>query len=394
MKTLRDLDVRGRRVFVRCDFNVPLDGAGRIASDTRIRRTLPTLEDVLTRGGGLVLASHFGRPRKGPDAANSLAPVARRLSELLGREVPLLPDCVGPVVAARCRALRSGEAVLLENLRFHKEEETNDPGFAAALADLADLYVNDAFGASHRAHASIVGVPRRLPAAAGFLVAAEVKHLGGLVSDPPRPFAALLGGAKVSDKIEILEALIERVDAALIGGAMAYTFLAARGRPIGASRFEPEMRATAARILARATARGVRVTLPVDHVTVASFSPDAPTRIEGPDISDGRMGVDVGPRTVETFAREIATARAVFWNGPAGVFEVPAFAAGTRRIAEILAAAPATVVVGGGDSAAAVEEMGLADKMAHVSTGGGASLEYLARGRLPGLEALEKSGGE
>lgn len=388
MKRLADLDVRGKRVFVRCDFNVPVVD-GRITSDSRIVRTLPTIRDILKRGGSCLLASHFGRPKKGPDPQYSLAIVAARLSELLNRPVPLIPDCVGPKAEAASKALKPGDVALLENLRFHPEEEKNGPAFAKSLAGLADLYVNDAFGASHRAHASIAGIPKHLPSAAGLLVAAEVEHLGGLVKDPPRPFLAILGGAKVSDKIEILESLVERVDAVLIGGAMAYTFLAARRIPIGKSRFEPEMVATAGKILARAQARGAAVVLPVDHVTVTEFRPDSPTKVEGPAISADRMGVDVGPKTVAAYAAEIAKAASVLWNGPAGVFEVPAFAQGTRRLAEILASAKAKVVVGGGDSASAVEEMGLADRMAHVSTGGGASLEYLAQGTLPGLEALD-----
>lgn len=388
MKRLADLDVRGKRVFVRCDFNVPVVD-GRITSDSRIVRTLPTIRDILKRGGSCLLASHFGRPKKGPDPQYSLAIVAARLSELLNRPVPLVPDCVGPKAEAAAKAVRPGDVVLLENLRFHPEEEKNDPAFAKQLAGLADLYVNDAFGASHRAHASIAGIPKHLPSAAGLLVAAEVEHLGGLVKDPPRPFLAILGGAKVSDKIEILESLVERVDAVLIGGAMAYTFLAARKVPIGKSRFEPEMVATAGKILARAQARGATVVLPVDHVTVTEFKPDSPTKTEGPSISADRMGVDVGPKTVAAYAAEIGKAASVLWNGPAGVFEVPAFAQGTRRLAEVLSSAKAKVVVGGGDSASAVEEMGLADRMAHVSTGGGASLEYLAQGTLPGLEALD-----
>ncbi len=389
MKTLADLDVRAKRVFVRCDFNVPVDEAGRITSDSRISRTLPTIREILARGGSCILASHFGRPKKGADPKYSLGAVAKRLSELLKKNVPLLAGCVGSQVEAACRAIKPGEVVLLENLRFHLEEEANDPAFAKSLAGLADLYVNDAFGASHRAHASIAGVPRHLPSAAGLLVQAEIQHLGELVKNPARPFVAILGGAKISDKIAILESLIERVDVILIGGAMAYTFLAARKIPIGTSRFEREMLETASKILVRAEARGAKALLPVDHLTVTEFKPTAAVATEGPGISAGRMGVDVGPKTVRLFAQEIARARSVLWNGPVGVFEVSAFAQGTKRLAEILAGAKAHVVIGGGDSAAAVEEMGLADKMAHVSTGGGASLEYLAQGTLPGIEALE-----
>lgn len=389
MKLLRDLDVRGKRVFVRCDFNVPVVD-GRITSDSRIVRTIPTIREILTRGGSCILASHFGRPKKGIDPKYSLAIVAKRLSELLKQPVPLVPDCVGSAAEAAARSLKPGGVILLENLRFHMEEEENDALFAKKLAALADCYVNDAFGASHREHASIAAITRHLPSAAGLLVAAEVEHLGGLVKDPERPFAAILGGAKVSDKIEILESLVDRVDAVLVGGAMAYTFLAARKIPVGKSRFEAEMVATAGKILARAQARGAMVVLPLDHVTVTEFSPNAMTITEGPGISPDRMGVDVGPKTVSAYAAEIAKARSVLWNGPVGVFEVPAFANGTRKLAGILAeAGPKTkVVVGGGDSASAVEEMGLAARMAHVSTGGGASLEYMAQGTLPGLDAL------
>ncbi len=392
MKLLRDLDVRGKRVLVRCDFNVPVVD-GKITSDSRIVRTVPTIREILARGGSCVLASHFGRPPKGGkgnDPKYSLAIVAKRLSEILKQPVPLVPDCVGPAAEAAARSLKPGGVILLENLRFHMEEEENETAFAKGLAALADCYVNDAFGASHREHASIAAVTRFLPSAAGLLVAAEVTHLGKLVKDPERPFAAILGGAKVSDKIEILESLVDRVDAVLIGGAMAYTFLAARKIPIGKSRFEHDMVATAGKILARAQARGAMVVLPLDHVTVTEFKPDAATVTEGPGISADRMGVDVGPKTVAAYAAEIAKARSVLWNGPVGVFEVPAFASGTRKLAEILAGAgPRTkVVVGGGDSASAVEEMGLAARMAHVSTGGGASLEYMAQGTLPGLDAL------
>ncbi|HWP35352.1 MAG TPA: phosphoglycerate kinase [Thermodesulfobacteriota bacterium] len=406
LRTVDQLELGGKRVFVRVDFNVPLEPAGgraaapgkapalAVADDTRIREALPTLRHVLERRGRLVVASHLGRPGGRRDPAQSLAPVAARLGELLGQPVPCLPDCIGPEVEARVAALRPGEAVLLENLRFHPGEEANDPAFAAALARLADVYVNDAFGTAHRAHASTAGMAPLVPArAAGFLMKTELDYLGRLLTGPARPFVAVLGGAKVSDKLGVLERLVERVDALLVGGAMAYTFLKAEGIPVGRSPVEDDRLAAARQLLAVARARGVRLLLPEDHVVAER--PDAPetARVtDGAAIPDGWLGVDIGPRTVERFAREIRQAGTVVWNGPMGIFEIPRFAQGTVALARAVAeatAAGATTVVGGGDSVAAVRQAGVADRISHVSTGGGASLEFLEGKRLPGVAALE-----
>jgi phosphoglycerate kinase len=390
--SVRDLDVRGRRVFVRVDFNVPLAG-GAVADDTRLRAALPTLAHVLERGGRPIAASHLGRPRGRPAPDLSLRPVAARLADLLGRPVRLAPDCVGAAVERQATALPPGEVLLLENLRFHAEEEANDDGFARALAALADLYVNDAFGAAHRAHASVVGITRHLPSpAAGLLMEREITALRRLRERPEKPYVALLGGAKVSDKIGLVHGLIGRVDALLIGGAMAYTFLKARGVPVGASRVEPDRLEAAEAIMARASASGVRLHLPIDHVIARSPEPGEESRVtSGPEIEAGFCGLDIGPRTRAAYAAEAAAARTILWNGPPGRFEVPPYDAGTRALAEAIAASPAYSVVGGGDSAAAVGRLGLAARFGHVSTGGGAAIEYLAGGDLPGLAALAEA---
>ena len=388
-RTIRDVDPSGKKVFVRVDFNVPLaDGA--VADDTRIRAALPTIRYLLEHGAAVALCSHLGRP-KGPDPKLSLRPVARRLGELLEREVPLLPDSVGSAVREAVAKLRSGSVVLLENVRFHSEEEKNDPAFAKELAKGYDLYVNDAFGAAHRAHASTEGVARILPAYAGLLLEKELVALGGLLSDAERPFLAIIGGAKVSTKIDVLSALLARVDALAIGGGMANTFLLATGHKIGRSLAEPDRAGEAKAILDDAKAQGKRVLLPIDVLCAPSVD-EAGARaaiVKGIDeVSDDLAIVDIGPRTIELYADEIRRAKTIFWNGPVGVFEIPAFATGTKRVAELLATSSAVTVVGGGESVQAVEELGLADKMTHVSTGGGASLELIEGKTLPGVAAI------
>jgi phosphoglycerate kinase len=388
-RTIRDVDPSGKRVLVRVDFNVPLaDGA--VADDTRIRAALPTIRYLLEHRAAIALCSHLGRP-KGPDPKQSLRPVARRLGEILGRDVPLLPDCVGPAVREAVAKLRPGDAVLLENVRFHPEEEKNDPAFAKELARGYDLFVNDAFGAAHRAHASTEGVTKSLPAYAGLLLEKELLALGGLMTDPRRPFLAIIGGAKVSTKIDVLRSLLARVDALAIGGGMANTFLLATGHKIGRSLAEPDRAAEARRILDDAKARGKQVLLP-DDVLCAPSVDEAGARaaeVKGTgDVPDDLAIVDLGPRTIERYANEIRRAKTIFWNGPLGVFEIAAFATGTKRVAELLAASGATTVVGGGESVQAIEELGLADKMTHVSTGGGASLELIEGKTLPGVEAI------
>jgi phosphoglycerate kinase len=390
--SVRDLDVRGRRVFVRVDFNVPLQ-AGEVADDTRLRAALPTLRHILERGGRPILASHLGRPKGRPDPALSLAPVAARLAGLLGCRVALAPDCVGDETESLARGLREGGALLLENLRFHAGEEACDPVFARRLAALADLYVNDAFGSAHRAHASVTGVPQHLPdPALGFLMEAELEALGRLRDRPQKPYVAVLGGAKVSDKIDLILNLITKVDALLIGGAMAYTFLRARGVPVGSSRVEEERIEHARQITTRAMDSGVRLHLPIDHVVAASPEPGAAFRATaGKEIDDGLVGFDIGPRTREAFAAEIRTAQTIFWNGPLGLFEVPPYDAGTLAVARAITATRAFSVVGGGDSLAAVNRSGIAAGFSHLSTGGGASLEFLAGVDLPGVQALAEA---
>ena len=388
---LRDLDVRGKRVFLRVDFNVPLkDGA--VADETRLRASLPTLKDILDRGGRVIAASHLGRPRGEPVPALSLRPVADRLASLLGRPVKMAPDCVGPEVEEMARDLSEGEVLLLENLRFHGEEEANDDRFAARLAGLADAYVNDAFGSAHRAHASVVGITRHLPAAAaGLLMDREMEMLHRLREHPVTPYIGVLGGAKVSDKLDLLHILIGHVDAILIGGAMAYTFLRARGVPVGSSRVEPDRVEHAEAILGRARETGVRIHLPVDHVVASSPDPGVPSRATtGPEIEEGLVGLDIGPRTREDFRGQVSKAKTVFWNGPLGLFEISPYDAGTRAVAESIDPGHAFSVVGGGDSAAAMNQLGLADHFTHMSTGGGASLEYLAGIDLPGVLALAR----
>ncbi len=389
LRTLRDLSLGGRRVFIRVDFNVPLEG-GRITDDTRIRAALPTILYALEHGATVILASHLGRPKGRPKPEFSLKPVADHLSSLLGRPVAFAPDCIGPAAADVIAANPRG-VILLENLRFHAAEEANDPEFARELAALGDAYVNDAFGSAHRAHASTEGIVKHVASsAAGFLMAAEVEYLGRALGHPERPFVAILGGAKVSDKLEVIENLIRKVDALLIGGAMAYTFLKALGRPVGTSLVEDELMATAKALVERARAAGIALELPVDHVVAPKLEAGAPTAaldVEDAAIGD-RMGLDIGPRTVARYRSVIERARTIVWNGPMGVFEIDAFATGTIGVAEAVARVKGTTIIGGGDSVAAVAKAGVTDKMTHISTGGGASLEFLGGQTLPGVAAL------
>lgn len=380
--------VRGRRVFVRADLNVPVKD-GVVGDDTRIRATLPTLRRLLAGGARVIVASHLGRPKGKPDPKASLAPVAKALALLIGRPVAFASDCIGPEAERAVSALGDGELLLLENLRYHAEEEKNDPGFARALAALADLYVNDAFGTAHRAHASTAGiVPLVTKAAAGDLMRAELEHLRVII-DPVRPLVCILGGAKVSDKLAVLETLATRADVLLVGGAMAYTFLRALGQPTGSSRVEEERIDDAARVLSAAKQAGRRVLLPTDHVVVERFDASAPSRIVT-TIPDGWMAVDIGPASAKAFGDEVGKARTVFWNGPMGVFEMAPFAKGTEAVAHAVASSSAISVVGGGDSLAAVHQCGVGARITHLSTGGGASLEYVQGLTLPGVAALER----
>ena len=392
MRTVKDIEIGGRRVFIRVDFNVPIED-GQITDDTRIRASLPTIRHVLAGEATAIVASHLGRPKGKPKPEFSLKPVAARLAALLGREVAFAPDCVGPP-AVEAIAANSGGVVLLENLRFHPEEEANDARFAQSLASLCDVYINDAFGAAHRAHASTEGIVHHVPvAAAGLLMAAEVEYLGKALRTPDRPFVAIIGGAKVSDKLEVIENLVTKVDALLIGGAMAYTFFKAQGLPTGRSLVEAELAGAAADIRARALQRGVDVLLPVDHVVAPAIEDTAAAEVlpvGDPAIGD-RMGLDIGPKTVARYTEVITGARTVVWNGPMGVFETDAFAAGTTAIAKAVAAVRGTTIIGGGDSVAAVTKAGVADKIAHISTGGGASLEFLGGRTLPGVHALTET---
>ena len=395
-KTVRDLEPAGKRVLMRVDFNVPLkDGA--VADDTRLVAAIPTIRYLLEKRARLILMSHLGRPKGGPDPSQSLRPVQERLSRLLRMAVAFAPDCVGPEAERLARALGDREVLLLENLRFHPEEEKNDPGFARQLAALGELYVNDAFGTAHRAHASTEGITRFLrPAVAGFLMQKELDYLGRALESPARPFAAVLGGAKISGKIDVINSLLERVDRLLIGGAMMFTFLRARGLETGRSLVEADKVALAADVLERARARGVELELPGDCVVSTATDGSAPGVTRAVDaIGVDQIGVDIGPETVARFAARVRDARTVLWNGPMGIFEVPAFAAGTLGVARGIADATgrgAVTIVGGGDSVAAVQELGLAERFTHLSTGGGASLEFLEGKVLPGVAALDDAG--
>ncbi len=390
-RSITDLDLNGKRVFVRVDFNVPIKN-GAITDDTRIRASLPTIKYALDHGAVVILASHLGRPKGKPNPEYSLKPVAGRLSELLGRPVEFAEDCVGePARAAIDRAAKGSKVVLLENLRFHGEEEKNDSGFAKELASLADVYVNDAFGSAHRAHASTEGIVHHVKqAAAGLLMAAEVQYLGKILEHPDRPFVAVLGGAKVSDKLEVIQNLVPRVDALLIGGAMAYTFFKARGLPVGKSLVEDDLLDAARQVEQQAKSRKLRFELPSDHVVAPKLEAGAPAEtldVGDPAIGD-RMGLDIGPKTIARYRDVIAGAKTVTWNGPMGVFEIDAFANGTIAVAKAVADVKGTTVIGGGDSIAAVAKAGVTDRITHISTGGGASLEFLGGRKLPGVVAL------
>ena len=388
-KSVRDVQVSGKRVLVRCDFNVPQDDNGKITDDIRIRSALPTVRYLLESGAAVILCSHLGRPKGKADPKYSLAPVARRLSELLQMPVPLAADVCGESARALATELRPGGVMLLENVRFRPEEEQNDPAFAKELASLADLFVNDAFGTAHRAHASTAGVADYLPAVCGFLIQKEIDVMGKALSDPRRPFVAVLGGAKVSDKLKLIDNLLGKCDSVLVCGGMAFTFLKARGGQIGDSLCDEGKLTLCADLLAKARSAGTALLLPADAVIADEFKADARTRTVPADaIPQGWRGLDIGPETVKEYAAVIAAAGTVVWNGPAGVFEMPAFAKGTEGIAKAVAESGATSIIGGGDSAAAIEQLGYADRVSHVSTGGGASLEFLEGRTLPGIACL------
>lgn len=390
-KTVRDVDVKGKRVFVRVDFNVPLDDKGRVSDDTRIRATLPTIEYLITHGAKLILASHLGRPKGKKRPEMSLQPAGERLGELLRRPVKVADDCVGDEVQRLAEGLAEGEVLLLENLRFHPEEEANDEAFCRALAGLGELYINDAFGSAHRAHASTTGIAQFLkPAVAGFLMEAELSALHSILHSYEHPFVAILGGVKVSDKIGVIENLLDKVDSFLVGGAMAYTFLKAKAVAVGNSLVEDDKLELASTTLRDAEGKKVDIELPQDHVAGDRVAPDANTTVtEGAAIPEGFMGLDIGPKTISAYRAIISEAKTILWNGPMGVFEIDAFSAGTMAVAEAVAASQAVSVVGGGDSVAAVQSAGVADRIGHICTGGGASLEFLEGKKLPGVVALD-----
>lgn len=388
-KTIEDIEVTGKKVLVRCDFNVPLDENKNITDENRLIGALPTIKYLIDHKAKVILCSHLGRPKGEFNPKFSLAPVAKRLSELLGQEVKMADDVIGDSAKALAASLKDGEVMLLENVRFHKEEEKNDPEFAKALASLAEVYVNDAFGTAHRAHASTAGVANYLPAVCGYLIKKEIEIMGKALSNPERPFVAILGGAKVSDKIGVIENLLDKVDYLIIGGGMAYTFLKAKGYEIGTSICEDEKIELATNIMEKAQQKGVELLLPVETVVAKEFSADSePVVVPSDKIPADMMGMDIGPKTIELFSEVVKKAKTVIWNGPMGVFEFPKFAVGTKAIAKALAETDAVTIIGGGDSAAAVAQLGFADKMTHISTGGGASLEYLEGIELPGIAAL------
>lgn len=389
--TVRDIDWHGKTAVMRCDFNVPLDGSV-ITDDTRIKAALPTIDYLLDNGAAIVIMSHLGRPKGKAVPEMSLAPVAARLSELLGKDVRFVASdvVVDEDVRAACEDIAAGEIILIENVRFRAEEEKNDPGFAKDLSRLGDVFVQEAFGTSHRAHASTTGIADYIPAVSGFLIEKELKFLGDAVNDPERPFAAIMGGAKVKDKIPVITNLLDKVDILIIGGGMVYTFLKAQGYSIGTSLLDEEGLDLAKDILKKAEEKGVKFMLPVDVVAADEFANDSPCDIYTVDrIPDNRMGLDIGPESIKAFSDVLKTAKTIVWNGPMGVFEMDNFAKGTKAIAEILAESDATTVIGGGDSAAAVTKFGLADKMTHISTGGGASLEFLEGRELPGIAVIK-----
>ncbi|HOP78992.1 MAG TPA: phosphoglycerate kinase [Armatimonadota bacterium] len=389
-KTIKDIDVAGKRTLVRVDFNVPLDEKRSITDDRRIEAALPTIKYLLDQGAKVILMSHLGRPKGSPNAKYTLSPVAARLEELLDMPVTKMGDCIGEMVQGAVMGMPVGHVILLENVRFYSQEEKNDLDFAKQLASLGEVYVNDAFGTAHRAHASTEGVARFLPGVAGFLMQKELDYLGKAITNPERPFLAILGGAKVADKIPVIDNLLDKVDELIIGGGMAYTFLKAQGYEIGKSLLDEEGLDLAKAAMEKAKERGVKLYLPEDVVVATEFKADADSKIvPATQIPADWMGMDIGPKTIEAFSKAIQSAKTVVWNGPMGVFEMPKFAVGTNAIAKALAESSATTIVGGGDSAAAVEQMGYADKMSHVSTGGGASLEFLEGKTLPGVAALQ-----
>jgi len=389
-KTIKDIDVKGKRVLMRVDFNVPLDEKLNITDDIRIRAALPTIKYALERGAQVILMSHLGRPDGKVVDSMRLTPVARRLEELLGKKVTKTSDCIGDEVKKAVSNMKPGDIVLLENLRFHAEEEKDDPAFAKELAGLGDVFVNDAFGTAHRAHASTEGVTKYLPSVAGFLLEKEIEYLGNVVDNPKRPFVAILGGAKVKDKIKVIDNLLNKVDVLLIGGGMAYTFLKAKGKTIGSSKFDKDGFETAKAALDKAEKKKIPILLPVDHVIADKFDAQATSKVAGEDIPDGWMGLDIGPTTIKLFEDKLKDAKTVVWNGPLGVFEMDKFAKGTEEVAQFLAGLKGvTTVIGGGDTAAAMSKFKVDGKMTHISTGGGASLEYLEGRGLPGIDALQ-----
>ncbi len=388
-KTVKDIDLKGKKVFVRCDFNVPMDENQNITDNTRIVAALPTIKYLLEQNCKLVLASHLGRPKEEVKPEFSLKPVAKELSRLLGKEVIMAKDVIGEDAMTKAANLKEGEILLLENVRFHREETDNDPEFAKKLASMAEVYVNDAFGSAHRAHASTTGIANYLPAVAGFLIEKELKFLGNAVNNPERPFVAILGGAKVSDKIGVIDNLLEKVDTLMIGGGMAYTFFKAQGYEVGNSICEMDKLDLAKNAMEKAKQKGVKLMLPVDTKVGKEYKPDTESKVvKYTEIPADWEGFDIGPETIKMFSDELKTAKTVVWNGPLGLFEFEQFAVGTNSIAKVLSEIDATTIIGGGDSAAAVKKAGLEDKMTHISTGGGASLEFLEGKKLPGIECL------
>lgn len=388
-KTIKDVDLKGKRVLIRVDFNVPLDDNLNITDDIRIRAAVPTIKYALDKGAKVILMSHLGRPDGQVKEELRLSPVAKRLRELIGRPVTALKDCVGNDVKKAVDGMKAGEVILLENLRFHAEEEKNDQNFAKELASLGDVFVNDAFGTAHRAHASTEGVTHYLPSVAGFLLGREIEYLGNTVDNPKRPFVAILGGAKVKDKIKVIDNLLNKVDALIIGGGMAYTFLKVQGKTIGSSKLDKDGLDTAKQALEKAAAKKIPILLPVDHVIADKFDANANTKLVVDNIPDGWMALDIGPKTIKIFEDKLKTAKTIIWNGPVGVFEMEKFAKGTEDIAKFIADLKGvTSIIGGGDTAAAMLKFNVEDKMTHISTGGGASLEYLEGRGLPGIDAL------
>ena len=389
-KTVKDIDLKGKKVFVRCDFNVPMDENQNITDNTRIKAALPTIKYLLEQNCKIILASHLGRPKGEVKPEFSLKPVAKELSKLLGKDVIMANDVIGEDATSKAENLKEGEIMLLENVRFHREETDNDPEFAKKLASMAEIFVNDAFGTAHRAHASTTGIANYIPGVAGFLIEKELKFLGNAINNPERPFVAILGGAKVSDKIGVIDSLLDKVDTLMIGGGMAYTFFKAQGYNVGNSLCEVEKTDLALEEMKKAKAKGVKLLLPIDTKIGKEFKPDTESKtVAWTEIPDEWEGFDIGEKTIEMFKKELQNAKTVIWNGPLGLFEFYQFAIGTNEIAKTLADLDATTIIGGGDSAAAVTKAGLADKMTHISTGGGASLEFLEGKKLPGIECLQ-----